>query len=74
MQMADMKREAGLVDTIQEHISVLETELPKITDVVIKTQKEETLLYLKKKRDDLMSKKSMYDYFFYTVEILFNYY
>lgn len=74
MQMADMKREAGLVDTIQEHISVLETELPKITDVVIKTQKEETLLYLKKKRDDLMSKKSMYDYFFDTGEILFNYY
>jgi hypothetical protein len=72
--MADMKREAGLVDTIQEHISVLETELPKITDVVVKTQKEETLLYLKKKRDDLLSKKSMYDYFFDTGEILFNYY
>ena len=74
MQMADMKREAGLVDTIQEHISVLEAELPKITDVVAKTQKEETLLYLKKKRDDLLSKKSMYDYFFDTGEILFNYY
>ena len=74
MQMADMKREAGLVDTIQEHISVLEAELPKITDVVAKTQKEETLLYLKKKRDDVLSKKSMYDYFFDTGEILFNYY
>ena len=74
MQMADMKREAGLVDTIQEHISVLEAELPKITDVVVKTQKEETLLYLKKKRDDLQSKKSIYDYFFDTGEILFNYY
>lgn len=74
MQMSDMRREAGLVDTIKEHIEALELELSTLTDVVAKTQKEETLQYLKKKRDDLLSNSSIYDYFFNAGELLFKYY
>jgi len=74
MQMSDMRREAGLVDTIKEHIAALEVEIPKLSDVVVKTQKEETLNYLKKKRDDLSSNSQVYDYFFTAGELLFNYY
>jgi hypothetical protein len=72
--MADMRREAGLVDTIKEHIEALELELSTLTDVVAKTQKEETLLYLKKKRDDIISNTSVHDYFFNAGELLFKYY
>lgn len=72
--MADMRREAGLVHTIKEHIEALELEISSLTDVVTKTQKEETLLYLKKKRDDLLSNSSVYDYFFNAGELLFKYY
>jgi hypothetical protein len=74
MQMSDMRREAGLLDTIKEHIAALEVEIPKLSDVVVKTQKEETLNYLKKKRDDLSSNSQVYDYFFTAGELLFNYY
>jgi hypothetical protein len=74
MQMSDMRREAGLVDTLQQHIETLELEISKLSDVVAKTQKEETLAYLKKKRDDLASNTQIYDYFFTAGELLFNYY
>jgi hypothetical protein len=74
VQMADMRREESLVSTLTEHIEKLEAHLSGITDVVARTQKEEELLYLRKRRDDLESKKSVYDYFFETGEILFNYY
>jgi len=74
MQMNDMRREEGLIDTINEHIEALKVELGKQSDVVTRTQYEERLLYLTKKRDDLTSKSSMYDYFFETGELLFKYY
>ena len=74
MQMSDMRREEGLLDLINEHIKTIEVEISKTSDVVTKTQKEETLLYLTKKRNDLMSKDSVYDYFFETGELLFKYY
>jgi len=74
MQMNDMRREEGLVDTIEEHIELLKGELGKGTDIVTRTQLEERLLYLTKKRDDLASRSSMYDYFFDTGELLFKYY
>jgi len=74
MQMNDMRREEGLVNTIEEHIEALKGELAKGTDIVTRTQLEERLLYLTKKRDDLSSRNSMYDYFFDTGELLFKYY
>jgi len=74
MQMSDMRREAGLVDTIKEHIARLELELSTLTDVVAKTQKEEHLAYLNKKLSDLTSNSQMYDYFFTAGELLFKYY
>ena len=74
MQMSDMRREAGLVDTIKEHIAALEIELSTLTDVVAKTQKEEHLAYLNKKLSDLTSNSQMYDYFFTAGELLFKYY
>jgi hypothetical protein len=72
--MADMRRDAGLVDTIKEHIAALELEIAGLTDVVAKTHKEERLQYLKKKRDDLMTNTSIHDYFFNAGELLFKYY
>ena len=72
--MSDMRREAGLVDTIKEHIARLELELSTLTDVVAKTQKEEHLAYLNKKLSDLTSNSQMYDYFFTAGELLFKYY
>jgi hypothetical protein len=74
MQMSDMRREEGLLDLINEHIKTIEGEISKTSDVVAKTQKEENLAYLTKKRNDLMSRDSVYDYFFETGELLFKYY
>jgi hypothetical protein len=74
MQMSDLRREAGLVDTIKEHIASLELELSTLTDVVAKTHKEEHLAYLNKKLADLTSNSQMYDYFFTAGELLFKYY
>lgn len=74
VKMGDMRREEGMLDIVIEHIAKLEAEIPTIGDVVAKTHKEEELAYLTRKKGDLISKDSVYDYFFNTGEILFNYY
>jgi len=74
LQMNDLMKEKEGVECIDQAIKELEAKLESITDIVLKAQKEDEILALKKKKDEWNSNKPIYDYFFEAGEILYSYY
>ena len=74
MQICSLQNAKKDIHTIDEKISEYEKELQKTTDIVLKTQLEENIHNALKKKEGLALNKPVYDYFFETGEILFNYY
>jgi hypothetical protein len=74
IQMNSMTKEKEDIQQVSDRIIELETEIDDTTDIVLKSQKEEEVKQLKKKRDDWKTNKPLYDYFFNSGQILYNYY
>jgi hypothetical protein len=74
MQICSLQNAKKDIHMIDEKISDYEKELQKTTDIVLKTQIEENIHNALKKKEGLSLNKPVYDYFFETGEILFNYY
>ena len=74
LQMNAMVKEKEGVEAIDDVIKSLEKEIEATNDVVLKSQKEEEVLALRKRRTEWSNNKPLYDYFFDAGEILYNYY
>ena len=74
IQMNSMTKEKEDIQQVSDRIAELEAETDATTDIVVKSQKEEEIKHLKKKRDDWKTNKPLYDYFFNSGQILYNYY
>lgn len=74
IQMNSMTKEKEEIQQVSDRIAELEEEIEATTDIVVKSQKEEEVKLLKKKRDDWKTNKPLYDYFFNSGQILYNYY
>ena len=72
--MNSMTKEKEDIQQVSDRISQLEKEIDATTDIVVKSQKEDEVKQLKKKRDDWKINKPLYDYFFNSGQILYNYY
>jgi hypothetical protein len=74
IQIGSLQKEKGDILQLESRIQSLSAESEKSTDIVMRSQLDESIQQLQKKKDDLASNKPVYDYFFETGEILYNYY
>jgi len=74
IQIGSLQKERDDISQLESKIQSLCAESEKATDIVIRSQIDESIQQLQKKKDDLESNKPVYDYFFETGEILYNYY
>jgi len=74
IQIGSLQKERDDISQIESKIESLSAESEKATDIVVRSQLDESIQQLQKKKDDLKSNKPVYDYFFETGEILYNYY
>ena len=74
IQISQMQKEKESLSGLEELIKEYETKMKDVTDIVMKTQYEEKIQVLLKKKEDWQESKPIYDYFFETGEILYNYY
>jgi Zn finger protein HypA/HybF involved in hydrogenase expression len=74
MQIVNLHKEKKDLEQIEAKIDELNINIEKTTDIVLRTQIEEEIKQLCKKKDGWESNKPVYDYFFETGEILYNYY
>ena len=69
-----MQKEKDDLSKIDELLNNYNEQLKSSVDIVMKTQLEEKIQQLIKKKEDWTSNKPVYDYFFEAGEILYNYY
>jgi hypothetical protein len=74
IQISQMQKEKDDISKIDDMLQEYDTKMKEATDVVVKTQYEEKIQVLLKKKEDWQTSKPIYDYFFETGEILYNYY
>jgi len=74
IQIGSLQRERDDISQLESKIQSLCAESEKAADIVVRSQIDESIQQLQKKKDDLESNKPVYDYFFETGEILYNYY
>ena len=74
IQIGSLQKERDDISQLESKIQNLCAESEKATDIVVRSQLDESIQQLQKKKDDLESNKPVYDYFFETGEILYNYY
>jgi len=74
IQMSHLHKEKDDVIKIQEDIEKISGKIEACMDIVQKSQLEDELENLKKKRDDWSENKPIYDYFFNTGDLLYKYY
>jgi hypothetical protein len=74
IQIESLQKEKDDISHLESKIQSLYIESEKATDIVVKSQIDESIQQLQKKKDNLESNKPVYDYFFETGEILYNYY
>jgi hypothetical protein len=74
IQISQMQKEKDDLSKIDELLESYNKQLAASVDIVMKTQLEEKIQQLMKKKEDLNSNKPVYDYFFEAGEILYNYY
>jgi hypothetical protein len=74
IQISQMQKEKESLSGLEKLIQEYEEKMKDVTDIVIKTQYEEKIQVLLKKKEDWQESKPIYDYFFETGEILYNYY
>lgn len=69
-----LKKEREDISNIDEQISEYNDKLQATNDIVLKSQYEDCMNSLRRKKEDLFNNKPVYDYLFGAGEILFNYY
>ena len=69
-----LKKEREDISNIDEQISEYNDKLQATNDIVLKSQYEDCMNSLRRKKEDLLNNKPVYDYLFGAGEILFNYY
>jgi hypothetical protein len=74
IQIGSLQKEKDDISQLESKIQSLSAESEKAVDIVVRSQLDESIQQLQKKKDDLESNKPVYDYFFETGEILYNYY
>ena len=74
IQMTDFQQSKTDIEQLRQTIAKLEQEVESTTDIIEKTQKEEALRMYKKTYTQWQEEVPMYNYFFETGDILFNYY
>ena len=74
IQISQMQKEKDDLSKIDELLENYNEQLKSSVDIVMKTQLEEKIQQLIKKKEDWTSNKPVYDYFFEAGEILYNYY
>lgn len=74
LQMEDFEVSRANLDKLKESKERLKKEIDATSDIIEKTQKEEQLRKLEQKVNEWNDNKPVYDYFFDTGNILFNYY
>ncbi len=74
LQMDDFKSNRNDLHILQETKKKLQREIEETADIIEKTQKEEQLRRVEQKVNEWNDNKPIYDYFFETGDILFNYY
>jgi hypothetical protein len=74
IQIGSLQKEKGDILQLEARLAELQSEMEKTSDIVLRNQLEESIQQLQKKKDSLESNKPVYDYFFETGEILYNYY
>jgi transcription initiation factor IIE alpha subunit len=74
IQIGSLQKERDDISQLESKIQSLYAESEKAADIVVRSQLDESIQQLQKKKDDLESNKPVYDYFFETGEILYNYY
>jgi hypothetical protein len=74
IQMTDFQQNKTEVERLQAELKQLEGEIDTTTDIIEKTQKEENYKRLQQTFAQWKQEKPIYDYFFETGDILFNYY
>jgi len=74
IQISQLQDDKDKSQTINNRIIVLTKTIDECNDIVQKTQLEDELESLKKKRDEWNDNKPLYDYFFETGDLLYKYY
>jgi hypothetical protein len=74
LQMNDFQENRGEVEDLQAKLQVLQGEIDETADIIEKTQKEEQVRQVKNKLKRWETNTPVYEYFFETGDILFNYY
>jgi len=74
IQIGSLQKDRDDISELESKIQRLCDESEKAVDIVVRSQLDESIQQLQKKKDDLESNKPVYDYFFETGEILYNYY
>jgi len=74
IQIGSLQKERDDISTLESKIQALCAESEKAADIVLRSQLDESIQQLQRKKEDLESNKPVYDYFFETGEILYNYY
>ena len=74
IQITQMQKEKDEMSKLDELLQDYENQMKASTDIVMKTQLEEKIQQIVKKKEDLESGKPIYNYFFEAGEILYNYY
>jgi precorrin-6B methylase 2 len=74
MQIGNMQKEREDIGKMEELLENYNEQMKESTDIVMRTQLEEKIQQLMKKKEEWESNKPVYDYFFEAGEILYNYY
>ena len=74
IQMGQLQKEKDELFKLEEKIKEYKKLLDSTSDIVLKMQYEESMQQLLRKKEDWTANKPVYDYFFETGEILYNYY
>jgi hypothetical protein len=74
MQIGHMQKEKDDIGKMDELLENYNQQMKESTDIVMRTQLEEKIQQLMKKKEELESNKPVYDYFFDAGDILYNYY
>ena len=74
MQIGNMQKEREDIGKMEELLENYNEQMKESTDIVMRTQLEEKIQQLMKKKEEWETNKPVYDYFFEAGEILYNYY
>jgi len=74
MQIGHMQKEKDDIGKMDELLENYNEQMKESSDIVMRTQLEEKIQQLVKKKEELESNKPVYDYFFDAGDILYNYY